>query len=356
MTAPPIIRGPRDLPGLRDWLAKMWSPGEPFDVTAAMRVQLMDSEGQRAAAGDSTSQWNHQAMRDATLWWVDANMVDLIEQSSTSLPPVTLQDELVPHDEAFVVFERPLVGLDSEVMTDPDRPRDGDHEILVDGVMWSKSSLPRVDGPGRRHAISMMSYRCVKPAEGLTKREMIDVSTHMALIEALTGGEPGSHVLTAEMWLPLGRSDWVVGDDWDDIVHPSQTEVSHRSQAEDRRWLATLWALASQPNVVNLSEQQPTRPQRREAQRKGYSAAPIRVVSLRGHVYEGAGASRETVEGSSGRRTYRVRWPVEGHWRNQAYGPGRAYRRPTYIAPYIKGPEGAPLRKGSTVHVLSEDR
>lgn len=40
----------------------------------------------------------------------------------------------------------------------------------------------------------------------------------------------------------------------------------------------------------------------------------------------------------------------KGHWRQQACGPNHADRRPKWIAPYVKGPEGAPLKK-DRVHV-----
>ena len=55
-------------------------------------------------------------------------------------------------------------------------------------------------------------------------------------------------------------------------------------------------------------------------------------------------------DGSSGDRQYRNRWWVGGHWRQQACGPNHADRRPKWIAPYVKGPEGAPL-KTDRVHV-----
>lgn len=43
---------------------------------------------------------------------------------------------------------------------------------------------------------------------------------------------------------------------------------------------------------------------------------------------------------------------VRGHWRQQACGPKRAWRKPTYIGPYIKGPDGTPLASSKpTVHV-----
>jgi hypothetical protein len=36
-----------------------------------------------------------------------------------------------------------------------------------------------------------------------------------------------------------------------------------------------------------------------------------------------------------------VQWPVRGHWRNQACGPGLRDRRATWIQPHWKGPENA---------------
>ena len=36
-------------------------------------------------------------------------------------------------------------------------------------------------------------------------------------------------------------------------------------------------------------------------------------------------------------------WIVDGHWRNQPYGVGHSLRRLQWIAPFIKGPEDAPL-------------
>jgi len=38
-----------------------------------------------------------------------------------------------------------------------------------------------------------------------------------------------------------------------------------------------------------------------------------------------------------------VQWLVRGHWRNQVCGPQRSERRPTWISPYWKGPEDAPV-------------
>lgn len=37
------------------------------------------------------------------------------------------------------------------------------------------------------------------------------------------------------------------------------------------------------------------------------------------------------------------RWPVQGHWRNQACGPGRTERKRVWIADHENGPKGKPL-------------
>lgn len=38
-----------------------------------------------------------------------------------------------------------------------------------------------------------------------------------------------------------------------------------------------------------------------------------------------------------------ARWWVQGHWRMQACGPDWSERRPTWISPFVKGPEDKPL-------------
>jgi hypothetical protein len=57
---------------------------------------------------------------------------------------------------------------------------------------------------------------------------------------------------------------------------------------------------------------------------------------------------RRAATGPSDRESFPVdwqcRWLVQGHWRNQACGEGRAEQRPVWISPYLKGPESKPLK------------
>lgn len=70
----------------------------------------------------------------------------------------------------------------------------------------------------------------------------------------------------------------------------------------------------------------------------------VSVIDLRRSVAKGLADVAEA------ERTYRHRWIVRGHWRNQPYGPGRSERRRTYVAPYVKGPDGAPLLQHEKVY------
>lgn len=62
----------------------------------------------------------------------------------------------------------------------------------------------------------------------------------------------------------------------------------------------------------------------------------IRVVQLRRVSARGGAGSADVA--------WSYRWVVSGHWRQQVCGPGRSERRPTYVLPYLKGPESKPLK------------
>lgn len=66
----------------------------------------------------------------------------------------------------------------------------------------------------------------------------------------------------------------------------------------------------------------------------------VRVIGLR------PGTEHATAYDSAGGRTveWRHRWMVRGHWRNQPYPSlGEGVTKPVWIAPYLKGPDGAPV-------------
>lgn len=101
--------------------------------------------------------------------------------------------------------------------------------------------------------------------------------------------------------------------------------------------LGAAWILMQQPTVATTR-----RTRGRGAGVGGKKKPPktslVQVIELRRL------AHKHSEEKGHATREYHTRWMVRGHWRQQRVGPGRRYVRPVYVAPYIKGPEDAPLK------------
>jgi hypothetical protein len=127
---------------------------------------------------------------------------------------------------------------------------------------------------------------------------------------------------------------------WGELVdHPQATP------------LVASWLLIAQ----RLDDTTPAaaEPAIRKAYARARRPAPeVTVVRIRGH----AAHTAETPSSAATSRTFTQRFWVSGHWRNQAYGPGRALRRPVYIHPFLKGPDDRPIQQTSTVRVLGTHR
>lgn len=88
--------------------------------------------------------------------------------------------------------------------------------------------------------------------------------------------------------------------------------------------------------VVSRHNITPNRAARRIAH--NLVASSCSVVMLRRALHRSAGSLLENP------REWSTRWWVGGHWRQQACGEARKERRPTWVSPYIKGPDDKPIR------------
>ncbi|WP_158827763.1 hypothetical protein [Streptomyces sp. NRRL S-118] len=105
--------------------------------------------------------------------------------------------------------------------------------------------------------------------------------------------------------------------------------------------LRAAWLLMVQP-LADCSEVPPSRAIRKRLRRINNEPASVRLIDLRRPKIGNAHGS--------GNRDYHYQWIVRGHWRQQWY-PVRQVHRPVWIAPHVKGPEGAPLLGGEKVNV-----
>lgn len=400
MRPAPKTDGPRDLPDFRLWLVDQWAEGAPYQRTyAAGHLSLAAVTGDLPSVGRDMARWEHRTAQQCALWWVSGDMVDLIKASGPSVPgDYVLHLDDAPDIAGCVVFAHSIHGLDAN---DPDR------EVKVDAIVWGPVALPSSPLYGRPHpcsAIGISMYQRVSlgAVDGpslqllVQRGAMDDLRESGDLVHLTLDGEtmrnrgvmfaPGvappldgasavpatadrastdtvgeqgtlsipdverSRVVfdpstraaiagheTETVWLPLGRSDWIIGESIDTPVVEGLDPIVVESMEEDRRWLAALWLLARQVNVSDRVTEMPDRPARRRSERAKMDPR-VTVVKLR--------RLREPSDhdpGDGPGREWHHRWIVGGHWRNQPFGPGRSLRRPVWIAPYVKGPEGLPL-------------
>ncbi|MET8912476.1 hypothetical protein [Micromonospora sp. NPDC004551] len=117
--------------------------------------------------------------------------------------------------------------------------------------------------------------------------------------------------------------------------------------------LTATWLLIAQ-QAAQVTTAEVDKVVRKTYARTNRPAPEVRVVRI-GANGGGAPSSARSAPGDPAPSQTSRFW-VSGHWRNQPYGPGRALRRPIYISPFLRGPDNAPIRLGTTVRILGSQK
>jgi hypothetical protein len=197
--------------------------------------------------------------------------------------------------------------------------------------------------------------------------------------------DPTTYVVRGIMWQPIAqtwtlrdgspaddayRLTWLVhnrdeqdepevfeesfGGDWRDIrwlpiyTHQVDETVVFAEPTAPLRWFMALNLLINQ-RVGYIRGVKPPRNLRRRGERASPNFGDLRVIHLRRRVprnpHDDLGEQEEV--------NWSHRWVVRGHWRNQ-WRPKEGRHVPTWIAPFVKGPEDKPLIIKD--RILSADR
>ena len=131
------------------------------------------------------------------------------------------------------------------------------------------------------------------------------------------------------------------------------------------RWshvLYTAWQLMAQDSKTQWAEVEDVPRSRSGVKRDGRqgitASGSVRIVRVHPVRRPAPAAVKEDAEASTGRRepSWSCRWPVRPYRRNtclnpRAHGAGECSHEDRIVPGHIKGPEGKPLRTGSTVHL-----
>jgi hypothetical protein len=240
-----------------------------------------------------------QTLENAEPFWWSEELAGMAEVTSRSLPSWTLTEQDAPANSGFFWFSKPVPFAGAS--SDPDYPDLGLRAISWQPVLFTENP----------DALFM---------------QFCFWTEH--------GGRLAGAPLPSSVWL------WEVGSSLDTALRDAEeggTNV-HVRMARFCRFTAACWALLGQSLLVAPRERV-DRGAARRLKRDGSQLQPlVRVVQLRRVEHTAShGPGGEPVEWS-------CRWVVRGHWRQQPYGPGQAQRRPTWIAPHVKGPDEKPLK------------
>lgn len=280
---------PQDLPELRAELLA-WAPRLTENIAARMRALYKSAPPAKAL---------RDVLRDrvarADLFWASKSMTDLAVAASATLTTFAVEPQDLPAEAGLLVFEKPLR------LEDPA----GEIPVTIRGLSWST-----IDS-----RISVTAYwdRDERAADGGNySPAMPPLLPAPGVMFAVNFGDAG--------WCDLG-------------VRTGQRMVFPI--------LVSTWLLMQQP-LADVQEAEADRAARKRLRRLGQEPAAVRVIELRRPKHTGG------EPGESG-RNYTHRWITRGHWRQQWY-PGRQVHRPVWIAPHVKGPEGAPMIGGEKVY------
>jgi hypothetical protein len=352
MTAVPDGRRAADVAEIRDYLigALHTNVGRALEDWSQLAIQA----GKPAPTSVAVEL---NGLEEAKLFWVPPEETDVISEAATDLPAeLVLTEEFVPAPSGFVVFGGNWYGIDA--MT-------GEKSIWpMRAFRWGPVQIPDKCGPDGLStpdaiwrpgiAISAYSHTWDMKESVLANytRDALQARKEFLAEELGMSVSRKDHFLSDDPaniqpeWLPLGRTDWIIGEHWKHHAVYSPGDLSYTSVIEDRCLMSALWALMGSCRPI---EHVPNRAERRRAERAGRSAAPVRIVTWRGP--QGQRATTDAALETGRHQT--VRYPVKKHWRHQAHGPGRTERKWIMIPGHWRGPEDGPLANPhETIHKI----
>lgn len=333
-----------DVPRLRDRLLEGWRTGYLQLLLGShpqtkMHLPVRSRDEKRQLNHLWTiaewEQWAVERLAEAELFYVTADMTDLVSQAAAATPSYEVYQDRLPAQVGFVVYERPFCKVPAEVLEPGMR-------VELMAALWGP--VPDVGGRAEGPQPGLMCIT-LQDTDVLMYTQPTD---HMhaspsAIRRAVEDQRStlGPLAYHEEYPLPFGITPW--GSE------PGQP-VNNNAVAA----LFTTWILMGQKKIAAVADEAMPRHIRKQATREGRPEPKVRTVDIR--QAPRARVPREQ-EGQPDEpsRVYSVRWPVKGYgyWRETWY-PSRERHELQYVhvPSYIKGPQGAPMIGGERVNVL----
>lgn len=322
-----------------------------------------------------------RGLREAELYYVTSEMMDLVDAAHADMPPYWLQEWDLPSFSGLMYFERPF-GVYVLERTEVHEFGVEDTTYDLHGVLWIT-----VDDPVRRerrlvvlpltsreaeaqylaeNRFRLMAYTYKDREDvrkGASPEQYVEMfrnspsardETDDDFVRSAQATPPGTLAVISSVAWPLVTQDDLDGTDKRMQYQAISSSGSIKSDVVTSefpqdvsflRYLVATWNLMRQP-LVRDDAQSADRQAAKRARREKREAPKIRLIKLRS-------ATGGEIRNDAERKTYSHRWVVRGHWRMQWY-PSIKDHRPLYVLPHVKGPADAPLLKSSKVYVFKQ--
>lgn len=275
----------------------------------------------------STTNWNatmpppyfqqvQQAMlHNAVPYFVAPEVATLVEHAAKTFQAEALRPDDLPTPTGFVVLPEPFRITDRHGKT-----------ISFRAFTWHPAlgrdfsvEVTKTDKRQGQEGIVITLYSHLLDKDDYWNEVFADYDDIMA-----SGGTGGLPLYCLVYWSP-----WIFGDA--DILkfEPHTATLFGLIQC--------FWRLAMQ-TITEVAPQRAPRGQRKRAEREGMKhGEDVLLVRLRRKHHDAPeGHEPKNVEWS-------YQWIVTGHWRNQWFATQQTHRQ-IWINPFVKGPEGKPLK------------
>lgn len=319
---------PADLPELRDeTVAGVARSGQNIYERAIEtgRQLTVPRAPTRTKAAEILAEWELRRLVGAELFHVSAEMSELAVAAGATLPEFTLMPEDIPTPNGFIFFAKPIATVDYR--NDDGSPAGESPIVAAAWGNWTGGNPNWIHG-----GIWVTWYA--------DSRTLLDNGVKLGLVDPKVADRvrPTTPRLTIDNEIQSPFSPNPIP-----AIKSDGRELASIQDADGlAHWLAILkaaWLLMQQP-VTSVTDAQFDKATRRRLAKTRSQPSRVRVITLRRPVGGSANGSGHE---------YHHQWVVRGHWRQQWY-PTREVHRPVWIAPHIKGPDGAPLLGGEKVY------
>lgn len=300
------LLSPVDLPELRQGCIEWYESGLADSYWESKREAAEEQAKEEGVPAPHIQGLSSGVLRGTELFYVSPEMMELAVHAAQSIPDFSVQPEDLPTPDGFLYSPEPMGILQ--------RNDDiGSAVAHIIGMCW----------------ISLPEAVCVSFL--YDRDRLFDQYSTSNVVDWVRAHLPRLCELDHNMALL-----------WNDPCLDDLTRFPDGSdpRIQPARVMKTIWLLMQQ-EISATSDATYDRATQRRLARKQVEPARVRIITLRR-----ASTSSTNQEDA---REYRHQWIVRGHWRNQYY-PSRDVRRPVWIAPHIKGPDGAPLLGGEKVY------